>query len=271
VRRRQRRARRFLNLRGPCHMATHHAAARDSVLATPELLNLILSTLHEGSLFRTDSVSRRWRAATRSQVARRSARGALTLGFTQRCAAEGALQLLQTAHESGAPWGWRMCYTSAKGGHLELLRWLRTQNPPCPWDAGVCAAAAENGHVAVLEWLRAQDPPCPWDSHACAFAARGGCLEVLQWLRAQDKHQRCPALSVERMGLHLSRRGRSPGGAGVAAGPGPARSVGPVGLRLRRDGRPPGDAAVVAKGALDKHQRCPALPLGRADLHLGRR
>ena len=26
-----------------------------------------------------------------------------------------------------------------------------------------CGYAAEGGRVDVLQWLRSQDPPCPWD------------------------------------------------------------------------------------------------------------
>jgi hypothetical protein len=81
---------------------------------------------------------------------------------------------------------------TARGGHLEVLQWLRAQDPLCPWDSGSCSAAAAHGHLEVLQWLRAQDPPCPWDSDACIEAAVLSDLEVLQWLRAQDPP--CPCL-----------------------------------------------------------------------------
>jgi len=47
--------------------------------------------------------------------------------------------------------------------------------------------AAQNGHLEVLQWLRAQDPPCPWDSSVCSSAAHKGQLEVLQWARARER------------------------------------------------------------------------------------
>jgi len=53
-----------------------------------------------------------------------------------------------------------MCMWAALSGQLEVLKWMRAQNPPCPWNALTCRAAAR-GHLEVLEWMRAQNPPCP--------------------------------------------------------------------------------------------------------------
>jgi hypothetical protein len=80
----------------------------------------------------------------------------------------------------------RVCTVAAANGHLDVLRWLRTQDPPCPWNEWVCCYAAQNGHLDVLKWLRAQDPPCPWNEWVCCYAAQNGQLDVLKWLRAQD-------------------------------------------------------------------------------------
>jgi hypothetical protein len=78
------------------------------------------------------------------------------------------------------------CTLAAGNGHLEMLKWLRSEDTPCPWDAGVCGRAAEHGHLKVLQWARAQDPPCPWDEDTCRRAARCGHLEMLMWARSQD-------------------------------------------------------------------------------------
>jgi hypothetical protein len=48
-----------------------------------------------------------------------------------------------------------------------------------------CRGAAKNGHLEVLKWLRSQDPPCPWDKWTCTWAAKNGDLEVLKWLRSR--------------------------------------------------------------------------------------
>ena len=73
---------------------------------------------------------------------------------------------------------------ACKRGHLEVLKWLRSEN--CPWDAGACVCAAEGGQLEALKWLREEG--CPWDGRACIGAARGGHLETLKWLREEG----CP-------------------------------------------------------------------------------
>ena len=78
------------------------------------------------------------------------------------------------------------CYGAARGGHLDVLKWLRSQDPPCPWGEETCSQAAEAGHLDVLKWSRSQDLPCPWDERTCSLAASKGHLEVLKWARSQD-------------------------------------------------------------------------------------
>ena len=67
-----------------------------------------------------------------------------------------------------------------------MLQWMRAQYPPCPWDSRVCNEAARGGHLEVLRWARSQG--CPWDGRAPRAAAEGGHLEVLKWLIKK----RCP-------------------------------------------------------------------------------
>jgi len=62
-------------------------------------------------------------------------------------------------------------------GYLDVLQWLRAQDPPCPWDFRVCYYAAETGHLDVLQWIRAQDPPCDWNEDVFRGAAQYGCRE----------------------------------------------------------------------------------------------
>lgn len=83
-----------------------------------------------------------------------------------------------------------ICTAAVRGGHLEVLQWLRMND--CPWDEWyrttnmICTLAAGGGHLKVLQWLRAIG--CPWDEFTCRDAAEGGHLKVLQWLRANG----CP-------------------------------------------------------------------------------
>jgi len=66
---------------------------------------------------------------------------------------------------------------AASHGHLEVLKWLRSEG--CPWDASACRSAARGGHLEVLKWLRKEG--CPWDERTCERAASRGHLDVLRW------------------------------------------------------------------------------------------
>ena len=89
-----------------------------------------------------------------------------------RRAVRGGLGSTSPALGGAAPWD---------GGHLEVLQWMRAQDPPCPWDSDVCYGTLLcNGHLEVLRWARSQG--CPWNEEAPCAAARNGHLKVLKWL-----------------------------------------------------------------------------------------
>jgi hypothetical protein len=47
-----------------------------------------------------------------------------------------------------------------------------------------CSSAAEYGYLDVLRWLRSQDPPCPWNASDCLrLAEKGGHWEIVAWIR----------------------------------------------------------------------------------------
>jgi hypothetical protein len=94
--------------------------------------------------------------------------------------------VLSYLRDHGWTCGKHACASAAGGGHIDVLEWLRAQDPPCPWDAKEYTLAARNGHVHVLHWLRAQQPPVPWKANACAAAAKRGHLDALHWLRSQE-------------------------------------------------------------------------------------
>jgi hypothetical protein len=116
----------------------------------------------------------------------------------------GQLEMLKWMRQPGKPegvcaWDERACLNAAKGGHLHVLQWLRLPGKPegqCPWSSDSCTMAALYGHLDVLKWLR--DPfkaggQCPWSPSTCAYAAFGGHLDILQWLRLPDMPRgRCP-------------------------------------------------------------------------------
>lgn len=88
----------------------------------------------------------------------------------------------------------RLLSICAKGGFLNHIKCLRSQDPPCPWNRSTCEAAAANGHLFVLAWCREQVPPCPWDKWTSTFAAMNGHIHILDWCWAQNP--RCPFHSV---------------------------------------------------------------------------
>ena len=80
--------------------------------------------------------------------------------------------MLQWARRNGCSWeeedledDWNdetsldCCALAARGGHLEVLKWLRAQD--CPWDEWTFASAAWDGHLEVLKWMR--EHGCPWE------------------------------------------------------------------------------------------------------------
>jgi hypothetical protein len=103
--------------------------------------------------------------------------------FCVGAAKNGHLQALQDAHARGIEFMSRVCSAAVKGGHPEILWWLRTMmTPPCPWDERVCTYAAKRGDLDTLKWARSCTPPCSWSSSICDVAAKNGQLHVLKWV-----------------------------------------------------------------------------------------
>jgi len=71
----------------------------------------------------------------------------------------GDLEALIALRKAGQKWDAWTCENAAEGGHLELLQWARTQDPPCPWDKQTCWNAAFDGHLELLEWLYEERAP----------------------------------------------------------------------------------------------------------------
>lgn len=78
------------------------------------------------------------------------------------------------------------CNPAAKAGCVDMLQWIRAQDPPCPWSQQTSNAAARAGHLHVLQWLLQQEPPCPVGGGACTAAAKHGHLEVLELLDSSN-------------------------------------------------------------------------------------
>lgn len=73
---------------------------------------------------------------------------------------------------------------TAMGGHLETLKWMHDQG--CPWNSDTFTWAGQHGQIHVMEWLKSKG--CPWDETTFEYTAGASQLEALQWLF----DNRCP-------------------------------------------------------------------------------
>jgi hypothetical protein len=107
--------------------------------------------------------------------------------YTCAAAARGGqLEVLKwlMQNQRGAWNPWLLCAAIAGGPHMHVISWALDEG--CPVDASVCTAAAAKGDLPLLQQLRARG--VPWDEDTCAAAAKGGHLMVLQWLLVEG----CP-------------------------------------------------------------------------------
>lgn len=94
----------------------------------------------------------------------------------------------------------RLMAAVAQHGDLERLQFLHKHG--CVWNSHVYTLAARTGHIAVLQWAKSQDPPCPWPEHGCFFdeAARNRNMQVLRWAftdaEAETRRSFCALLMV---------------------------------------------------------------------------
>ncbi len=143
------------------------------------------------------SVCQRWRLLLKT---RRPSSSSLSWRTSRIWAAHlaqrGHLQVLKWARSQGCPWDWRTCAQAAMRGHLEVIQWARSQG--CPWDSRTCTNAAGGGHLQVLKW--AVEKGCPWDLRGCVEAALKGLLKVLQRLSKSDDPHVWYELTLEEAG-----------------------------------------------------------------------
>ena len=61
---------------------------------------------------------------------------------------------------------------------VPMVEWAVSMG--CLLDVEFTIHAARMGSLEVLQWMRCQDPPCPLSMYTCSEAAAGGHLGVLQ-------------------------------------------------------------------------------------------
>ncbi|QBZ80848.1 hypothetical protein pclt_cds_250 [Pandoravirus celtis] len=95
-------------------------------------------------------------------------------------------------------WGPNMCANAARGGHLDLLKWLRGPEVRCRWDAWTTSAAAAGGHIGVLSWALTEcTPPCRMSHWRTAHPDNRYC-ETIEWAA------RAPRNNVEMLAVIFS-------------------------------------------------------------------
>jgi hypothetical protein len=105
----------------------------------------------------------------------------------------GHLDVVDWLVGSGCPWkeknedenlyvGGKACEAAAKGGHLHVLQFLRSQHMNATWNYNTPQRAAERGHLQVLQW--AMENHCPVNQAAYAGAATYGHIHILEYLQS---------------------------------------------------------------------------------------
>jgi len=95
------------------------------------------------------------------------------------------LQELNTVRQS-EDWKRCCCAFAARGGHVNVLEWLRSFDSSYAFDWVVCLFAAQHRHLDTLKWLRAQSPPCPWRPvEVLKFAQQFQRTRVVDWVTQQ--------------------------------------------------------------------------------------
>lgn len=103
----------------------------------------------------------------------------------------GHLDVVDWLVGSGCPWkeqnegdqphvGGKACSSAAKGGHLHVLQFLRSQHVNAKWNGKTPMKAAERGHLEVLRW--AIENRCPVDAYTYHGAAMYGHIHILEYL-----------------------------------------------------------------------------------------
>ena len=74
---------------------------------------------------------------------------------------------------------------ACESGNLVMMGYLREYHRlhegDCPFSGEACAAAARHGHLEALKWLRSEG--CPWDELVCRIVGKPN---IMRWIDAQS-------------------------------------------------------------------------------------
>lgn len=100
----------------------------------------------------------------------------------------GWIDLLEWARNNCCGWNEKTFSEAVRGGHLEMIEYLKKNG--CPMNASACVYASDlPNNLEILKLLRngPSDPePCPWDEDLC-YCARFR-PEIITWLNENN----CP-------------------------------------------------------------------------------
>ena len=81
--------------------------------------------------------------------------------ISEIAASRGHLDIIIFCYDNNLPWDEKTPEAAARNGHLDILKYVRSVDPPCPWDATAIIIAALNRHSDILEWARSTELPSP--------------------------------------------------------------------------------------------------------------
>ena len=106
-------------------------------------------------------------------------------------AAGGHISILKHLRSGSVPTYWESYVTAAAAPHLDWLKWLVSADAPggpCPCSGSILSKIAEHHGLSALQWCRKDStlPKYVWNWEVSWTAANMGDQAMLQWLRSQE-------------------------------------------------------------------------------------
>lgn len=106
--------------------------------------------------------------------------------MADKVAEKGCLDMLKWLHSQECVMGFNsLAFPAARGGHVNILKWLTIEHGVDLSDNRAMAVAARAGHISVMVWLMEQG--CAITADVCEAAVHGsvgvGSVAVFDWLR----------------------------------------------------------------------------------------